>query len=200
MAICCGALEIVDARPRLIDHHQRVHPDIAFGVPLGFLRAVDQRLHFREQAIDHAELERERETDRRARRQQQQLFDFTPDAFRRQIVERDVAAQILCCGIHLQSESRRELDAAQHPQAVLDECSWIDRAQDPALDRSTRPSNGSRYSPVSGSQEIALTVKSRRRAASAGGIEGSPSTSNARWPRPVFDSRRGSDTSTPATL
>ncbi len=36
--------------------------------------------------------------------------------------------------------------------------------------------NGSRYSSVSGSQPIALIVKSRRRAASSNGIDGSPST------------------------
>ena len=55
-------------------------------------------------------------------------------------------------------------------------------------------------SSVSGSQAIALTVKSRRRAASSGAMSGSPLTSNARWPRPIFDSRRGSDTSTSRTL
>ena len=40
--------------------------------------------------------------------------------------------------------------------------------------RSARPSNGSSYSPVSGSQAIALMVKSRRRAASSIDIAGSP--------------------------
>ena len=43
-------------------------------------------------------------------------------------------------------------------------------------------------------------VKSRRRAASFGSSAGSPMTSNPLWPRPVFDSRRGSETSRPATL
>ncbi len=38
-------------------------------------------------------------------------------------------------------------------------------------------------------------VKSRRRAASATVSVGSDAISNARWPRPLFDSRRGSDTS-----
>ena len=61
--------------------------------------------------------------------------------------------------------------------------------------RSSRPSNGSRYSPVSGSQAMALMVKSRRRAASSSDIGGSPSTSKPVWPRPAFDSRRGSATS-----
>ena len=61
--------------------------------------------------------------------------------------------------------------------------------------RSARPPQGSRYAPVSGSNEIALIVKSRRRAASSTDMAGSPSTTNPRWPRPTLDSRRGRDTS-----
>ena len=48
-----------------------------------------------------------------------------------------------------------------------------------ALSRSPRPSNGSRYSSVSGSQAMALTVKSRRRAASSIDIDGSPDDDEA---------------------
>ena len=76
----------------------------------------------------------------------------------------------------------------------------IDRAQQARARGRARPSNGSRYSSVSGSQAIALIVKSRRRAASSNGRSGSPVTVKPAWPRPVFDSRRGSDTSMPATL
>jgi hypothetical protein len=47
---------------------------------------------------------------------------------------------------------------------------------------------------------MALIVKSRRRAASRIDSAGSPVTVNPLCPRPVFDSRRGSDTSTVATL
>ena len=49
-AICCGRVEVVDARARLVDHHQRVHPDVPFGMPLRLLRAADERLQFREAA------------------------------------------------------------------------------------------------------------------------------------------------------
>ena len=55
-------------------------------------------------------------------------------------------------------------------------------------------------SSVSGSHATALIVKSRRRAASSNGRSGSPVTSKPRCPRPIFDSRRGSATSMPATL
>ena len=44
-------VEIVDARPRFVDDEQRVHPDVTFGVPLGFLLASDQRVNFGEQAV-----------------------------------------------------------------------------------------------------------------------------------------------------
>ena len=47
---------------------------------------------------------------------------------------------------------------------------------------------------------MALTVKSRRRAASLSDIQGSPVTTKPRWPRPCFDSVRGSETSIPPTL
>ena len=47
---------------------------------------------------------------------------------------------------------------------------------------------------------MALTVKSRRRAASASGSDGSPVTVKPRWPRPAFDSVRGSAMSSPPSL
>ena len=64
-------------------------------------------------------------------------------------------------------EARRELDGAQHAQAVVAERPAGRRRAAARRSRSPRPSNGSTYSPVSGSQEMALMVKSRRRAASS---------------------------------
>ena len=71
----------------------------------------------------------------------------------------------------------------------------------PALERSRRPSNGSRYASVSGSQAMALTVKSRRRAASSGGMSGSPLDVERRGARGRPSTRvRGSETSTSSDL
>ena len=56
------------------------------------------------------------------------------------------------------------------------------------------------YSSSRGSQAIALTVKSRRRAACPIGSAGSPVTVKPRWPLPVFDSVRGRETSSRPTL
>ena len=42
-------IEIVDARARLVDDHQRVHPDVALGMPLRLLRAADERLQLGEE-------------------------------------------------------------------------------------------------------------------------------------------------------
>ena len=84
--------QVVHARPRLIDDLQRVHPDVALGMPLGFLRAADERVQLGKQFLDDAEIQREREPDRRLRREQQ-LLDLAPDPLGRQIVERDRAAK-----------------------------------------------------------------------------------------------------------
>ncbi len=56
-------IEIAVRAPRLVDHHQRVDPDVAFRVPFRLLLAADQRPHLREYPIDHAEVERQRESE-----------------------------------------------------------------------------------------------------------------------------------------
>ena len=60
-------------------------------MPLGFLRAAVERLELGKELRDDPQLEREGEADGR-RRREQQFFDFTPDAFGRQVVERNLAA------------------------------------------------------------------------------------------------------------
>ena len=195
-----GPRQIVDARARLIDDLQRVHPDVAFGMPLRFLRAADERVQLGKQLLDDAELERQREADRRPRREQQ-LLDFAPDALGRQIVERNrrgTDSRVASSSVEV--EPRRELDAPAARAGCRRRTSPDRRRAAGGGSRSPRPSNGSRYSSVSGSQEIALIVKSRRRAASSIVIDGSPVTSKPRWPRPDFDSRRGSDTSMSPSL
>ena len=41
-------VEVVDPLPRFVDDEQRVDPDVALGVPLGLLRAADERVELRE--------------------------------------------------------------------------------------------------------------------------------------------------------
>ena len=89
-------------------------------------------------------------------------------------------------------EARRKLNRAQHAQAVVAERAADRRLSECFARDRARPWNGSKYSSVSGSHEIALTVKSRRRAASSIDIDGSPSTTKPLCPRPALDSRRGS--------
>ena len=136
-------------------------------MPLGLLRAADQRLQLREQLVDDAEVQRQREADRRPRREQQ-LFDLAPDrvrpADRRAECARQISARLV---VERRSKRAANCTRPQHPQAVVGEtCRDRRRAARVARDRA-RPSNGSRYSSVSGSHEMALTVKSRRRAASS---------------------------------
>ena len=124
--------EIVDAGPRLVDDLQVVDPDVAFRMPLGLLRASDEREQFRKQPRDDPEVERERKAERWSRREQQ-LLDFTPDALGRQVVERDGSAQLSCARIEVEPEAGGELDGAQGAQAVLGERRGINGAQDAAL-------------------------------------------------------------------
>ena len=143
-------------------------------MPLRLLRAAGERLQLGKQLRDDAEIQREREADRRPRREQQ-LLELAPDALGRQIVERDRrgrAPRVASSSVKL--EARGELHARAARAGCRRRTSADRRRAAAAASRSPRPSNGSRYSPVSGSHEIALTVKSRRRAASAIDMSGSP--------------------------
>ena len=55
--------EVVDARPRLIDDLQRVDPDVAFRMLLGFLRTAHERVQLGKELRHDAEVERQREPD-----------------------------------------------------------------------------------------------------------------------------------------
>ena len=112
-----------------VDDHQRVHPHVAFRVPLGILFAADQRVQLRPQALDDAEVERELQAERRALRLQEQLLDFAPDALGRQIVQRDGAADRERLRLEPGLEAGGELDRAQHAEAVVTERPRIDDAQ-----------------------------------------------------------------------
>ncbi len=116
-----GAVEVVDARARLVDHLERVHPHVSFRMPFGLLHAAHERLQLWKQLIHDAQLERQRESNRWPPRAEQQLFDLPPDAFRRQIVEADRAAQRLRGFVERHLEPRGELNRPQHAQAVVAE-------------------------------------------------------------------------------
>ncbi len=125
--------QIVDARARLVDHLQGVHPHVAFGMPLRLLRTADQRVQFRQQTFDDAEVECEGEADGRLRCEQQ-LLELAPDALGRQVVERNGAADGACLLVERQLEASRELHGTQHAQAVVGEGARIDDAQQAALE------------------------------------------------------------------
>ena len=115
--------------PRFVDHHQRVDPHVALGMPLGILRAVVERHHLRQHLLDHAEVARQGESERRSLRHQQQLLDFAPEPFSGEVVERDGAADGARLVIQHAREACGELHGAQHPQAVVGEGARIDHAQ-----------------------------------------------------------------------
>ena len=72
------AIQVVDALPRLVDHHQRVHPHVAFRMPFRFLLAADQCLQLRKQLVDDAELQRERRTRLTGRCARSSSFSISP--------------------------------------------------------------------------------------------------------------------------
>ena len=65
------AVQVIDAGARLVDHHQRVHPHVPFGVPLRFLLASDEGFDLRKEAVDDEEVESQGKTNRGARREEQ---------------------------------------------------------------------------------------------------------------------------------
>jgi hypothetical protein len=98
-----------------------VHPDVSFRVPLRLLRAADERLNLREQPFDDAEIQRDLPSPRRARCPQQQLLDFSPDAFRRKVVEGKAAAELARVRVEGELEPCRELHRAQDAETVVAE-------------------------------------------------------------------------------
>ena len=121
--------QVVDARARLIDHLQRVHPDVAFGMPLRLLRAAGERLQLGKQ------LRRRRRDPSRARSRstaaaRTAAFRFRPRRARpadRRAESRGTARASRL--VERELEPRRELHRAQHAQAVVAERRRIDDAQ-----------------------------------------------------------------------
>ena len=98
-------------------------------MPFRFLLAADERVHFREEPLDDAEIQREGEANRWPRRKQE-LLELTPHALGRKVVERNGAAQRERVGFEREAQPGSELDGAKHAQAVVAECLRVDDAQD----------------------------------------------------------------------
>src|SRR5262245_22418220 len=86
-----STIETLETFARFIDDHQRVNPDVAFGMPLRLLLAADERVHFRPESFDHADVACEGESERRTYGLQQEFLDLAPHTFGGQVVERNAA-------------------------------------------------------------------------------------------------------------
>jgi hypothetical protein len=192
------ARKLVDLRARFIHHHQRVDPHVAFRVPVHVLHAADQRPQLRRQRVDDAKFERERKANRWLAREAEQFLELAPDALGRQVVEMNRPAQRDRRRFERQVEARRELQRPQDAQAVVAKGPGIDDAE---------------HAPIEiGAAAVRIEVSVRQRipadrvdreVAAPGGLErhvGIALTVKPLWPRPVFDSRRGSATSIAPTL
>ncbi len=130
------AVEIVDARPRLVDHHQRVHPDVALGMPLGLLRAADQRRHFREERARRRRVRgRARIRSTAGAAQHQQLLNLPQNPLARQVVEGDARGRRVSSPASIvELETGRELERAQHAQAVVGKRRGVDHPENAPLE------------------------------------------------------------------
>ena len=127
-------LEALEQSARLVDHLQRVRPDVAFGMPLRVLGRGGQRHELGRDRLQHSPLARERETEGRPPRLQEQLLDLAEDAVGGQLAERHRRAEPGGRLVDLELEARGELQRAQRPQRVVAESRRVDRSQPPRVE------------------------------------------------------------------
>src|SRR2546421_2521271 len=80
-----GIRQVIDQFMRSIYRQQSMNPNVAFGMPLRFLRYINQCLQLWKELIDNAEIAQPFQTNRGMRRAQEQLLDLAPDSFGGQI-------------------------------------------------------------------------------------------------------------------
>ena len=133
---CCGRSRSSMRPARLVDDEQRVHPDVALGMPFRLLRTTDERLQLGEELVDRRRARARARSPTDGRSARSSSFSISPQmrsAGRSSSGMR--AAERLRVGVHLEPEPGGELDAAQHAQAVVAKRPRIDGAQHPALEQ-----------------------------------------------------------------
>ena len=173
-----AAREIGDALARFIDHHQRVDPHVAFRMPLVLLRTIDERRAAPATGAGRCPRSRASASPTDGRSAASSSFSTSPhtrsggrssSGIERNRTRVSSSTDSSNRAANCSARSTRRLSSANvRGSTTRRRRAW----------RSARPSNGSTSSPVSGSREIALIVKSRRRAASVMDSSGSPSTMN----------------------
>ena len=160
-----------------------------------------QRLELREQRVDDAELAARARSRSTACARGAAASRFLPTRARPAGRRAEWCGRAPSCRSSIANSNRAANWTARSTRRLSSpNVAGVHGAQHAALEIARVRRTDRRYSPVSGSQAMALMVKSRRRAASSIDSAGSPVTVKPLCPRPVFDSRRGSDTSSPATL
>src|SRR5207248_11488708 len=71
--------QVIDQFTCSICRQQRVNPNVAFRMPLRFLRYINQCLQLWKELIDNAEIAQPFQTNRGMCRAQKQLLDLTPN-------------------------------------------------------------------------------------------------------------------------
>src|SRR5205823_7673928 len=101
--------QVIDQFTRSIYRQQRVNPNVAFRMPLRFLRYINQSLQLRKELIDNAEIAQPLQTNRGMLRAQKQLLDLPPNSFGGQISHIDCATKRNCLSIDIELKARGEL-------------------------------------------------------------------------------------------
>jgi hypothetical protein len=101
-----------------IECKEGVVPDVAFGMPGGILRAVDEGLQFRV-VVDPAAVSEETQTEGRAHTLEEKLFPFPSNPLDRKMFTAEGTAERECLGGSLQLKAGDELHTSQDAQGVL---------------------------------------------------------------------------------
>ena len=181
---------------RLVDDQQRVGPDVAFGMPLGVLRAVVERHHLRQDSARRRPA-RGRARSRSTAARRPAAASRTRPTTARTAGRRGRWPGRCARASSSSAHSKRAANCSARSTRRLSSakvCGSTTRRRRAA--RSSRPRNGSRYSPVSGSQRDRVDGE----VAPPRGVGDATSTDRRRpgiavCPRPDFDSRRGRATS-----
>ena len=125
-----GPRQIVDPRASLVDHLQRVHPDVAFRMPLRFLRTADEREQSRE-TVSRRRRDRARAPSQSTGAAPAGAFRLLPRRVRsagRRAESSGTDARRLV--IQRKVQPRGELNRPQDAQAVVAKGGRIDHPQD----------------------------------------------------------------------
>ena len=188
-------IEVAVRVARLVDHHQRVHPDVALGMPLRLLRAADERLHLRQQLLDDAELAAPARSRSTAARRRAAASRSRPRCARpadRRAGCRGRAPRVSSSSVNSKRAANCSARSTRRLSSAKCRGSTTRRTRAVEVGAAVERIDVLAGQRIPGDRVDGEVAAPRR---VLDDIDGSPSTAKPLCPRPVFDSRRGSATS-----